>query len=284
MQEIKFTFVGGDLRSASACSYLNSLGFATDTFLLENAPGLSDGLKSSSFPKAGCYILGLPATDQNSLISTPLSDRSLSQDDFFKLVPDGAFVAGGLLSAGFLSRAAEKGITAFDYFSSEELQIRNSVPTAEGALEIAMREMPVTISDSHPLVIGFGRIAKSLLPMLMGLGAPAAVCSRSKESLIRCSLNKIKPVTYDALADELSGFDLIFNTAPAKILSSELLDKVTPNALIIDLASKPGGVDFKAASEKGIKVIWALSLPGKCAPVSAGRIIADTVLNELKRR
>lgn len=284
MQKTKFTFVGGDLRSASACSYLNFLGFAADTFLLENAAGLSDGLKNSSFPEADCYILGMPATDQNSLISTPLSDRSLSPDDFFRLVPEGAFVAGGLLSADFLSRAAKKQITVFDYFSSEELQIRNSVPTAEGAIEIAMRELPVTISDSHPLVIGYGRIAQSLLPMLMGLGAPAAVCSRSEKSLIRCSLNKIKPVTYDALDNELSGFDLIFNTAPAKILSSALLDKVAPNALIIDLASKPGGVDFKAASEKGLKVIWALSLPGKCAPVSAGRIIADTILNELKRR
>lgn len=284
MQKTKFTFVGGDLRSVGACSYLNSLGFEADTFLLENAPGLSEGLKKSSLPRADCYILGLPAADQNLLISTPLSDRSLSLDDFFNLVPEGAFVAGGLLSSDFISSAREKRIEIFDYFSSEELQIRNSVPTAEGALEIAMREMPVTISDSHPLVIGCGRIAKSLLPMLKALGAQAAVCSRSDESLVWCSLNKIHPVAYSALADEISCFDLIFNTAPAKILSERILDKVASNALIIDLASKPGGVDFKAAAEKSLKVIWALSLPGKCAPVSAGRIIADTVLNALKRR
>ena len=52
----------------------------------------------------------------------------------------------------------------------------------------------------------------------------------------------------------------------------------------MDLASKPGGVDMEAASRLGVRVIWALSLPGKVAPVTAGKIIRDTIyhiLNEL---
>ena len=53
------------------------------------------------------------------------------------------------------------------------------------------------------------------------------------------------------------------------------------NSLIIDLASKPGGVDFESARELGVKVIWALSLPGKVAPVTAGIIIKDTITNML---
>ena len=35
------------------------------------------------------------------------------------------------------------------------------------------------------------------------------------------------------------------------------------------------------AKEKGLNVIWALSHPGKTAPVSAGEILADTVLEML---
>ena len=44
---------------------------------------------------------------------------------------------------------------------------------------------------------------------------------------------------------------------------------------------KSGGVDFDAAKEAGVKVIWALSLPGKTAPITAGKIIKDTILNIL---
>lgn len=44
-----------------------------------------------------------------------------------------------------------------------------------------------------------------------------------------------------------------------------------------DVSPQPSGVDFEAASELGIQVIWALSLPGKMSPVSAGEIVAQTV-------
>ena len=40
-------------------------------------------------------------------------------------------------------------------------------------------------------------------------------------------------------------------------------------------------MDFEAAKEAGVKVIWALSLPGKTAPITAGKIIKDTILNIL---
>ena len=51
------------------------------------------------------------------------------------------------------------------------------------------------------------------------------------------------------------------------------------DALVIDLASKPGGVDLNAAKEYGVKTVWALSLPGRVAPISAGDIVKQTVLN-----
>lgn len=42
------------------------------------------------------------------------------------------------------------------------------------------------------------------------------------------------------------------------------------------------GVDLTAAREFNLRVIWALSLPGKTAPVTAGEIIKNTVINILK--
>jgi len=90
-----------------------------------------------------------------------------------------------------------------------------------------------------------------------------------------------EPLPLDNLKDHIHEFDIIFNTIPSLILDDEILAKVKKDALIIDLASKPGGVDFDAARELGVNTIWALSLPGKVAPISAGQIICDTIYNIL---
>ena len=91
-----------------------------------------------------------------------------------------------------------------------------------------------------------------------------------------------EPLPLDNLKDHIHEFDIIFNTIPSLILDDEILAKVKKDALIIDLASKPGGIDFDAAKSYGLKVIWALSLPGKIAPVSSGAIIKDTIMNIIK--
>ena len=48
-------------------------------------------------------------------------------------------------------------------------------------------------------------------------------------------------------------------------------------ALVVDLASKPGGVDFAAARELGRRVEWALSLPAKTAPRAAAGYVRDSL-------
>lgn len=68
------------------------------------------------------------------------------------------------------------------------------------------------------------------------------------------------------------------------ILDESLLGAVSKNALVIDLASKPGGVDFEAASRLNRRVVWALSLPGKAASMTGGEIIARAVVNILQER
>ena len=75
--------------------------------------------------------------------------------------------------------------------------------------------------------------------------------------------------------------DIVFNTVPHKIISADVLENISNNSVIIDLASKPGGVDFDAAQKLRKKVIWALSIPGKTSPQTAGKVISDTIINIL---
>ena len=113
------------------------------------------------------------------------------------------------------------------------------------------------------------------------LGAHTTVCARKYSDLAMAQSSGCSTLPIAELGDDIGRYDIIFNTIPAMVLESGLLKKVKSDSLIIDLASKPGGVDFDAAKEAGVKVIWALSLPGKTAPITAGKIIKDTILNIL---
>lgn len=168
---------------------------------------------------------------------------------------------------------------AFKHINSH---IPNAVPTAEGAIEIAITETPFTIHGSKSLVLGYGKIGKILSKDLYALGAQTYVEARKYADLAMIEGHGYEPLPLDNLKDHIHEFDIIFNTIPSLILDDEILTKVKKDALIIDLASKPGGIDFDAAKTYGLKVIWALSLPGKIAPVSSGAIIKDTIMNIIK--
>ena len=72
---------------------------------------------------------------------------------------------------------------------------------------------------------------------------------------------------------------LLEKDIPALIFTRKVLSRIPSGSLIIDLASAPGGVDREAADKLDIKVIQALSLPGKVAPKAAGEIIKETIYN-----
>ena len=66
------------------------------------------------------------------------------------------------------------------------------------------------------------------------------------------------------------------------ILDKESLQLIKNDTLIIDLASAPGGIDRNAAKELKRKFIWALSLPGKVAPVTSAEFMKETLYNMFK--
>jgi dipicolinate synthase subunit A len=159
------------------------------------------------------------------------------------------------------------------------MAILNAIPTAEGAIQIAMEELPITLHNSNVLILGYGRIGKILAKMLHGIGANVYVEARKYADIAWIKSYCYKPVMLNEISQIIGDMNLVVNTIPSLILNCELLNKLNKDCLVIDLASKPGGVDFDKAKEFGIKAIWALSLPGKVAPVTAAEFIKNTVYN-----
>ena len=110
---------------------------------------------------------------------------------------------------------------------------------------------------------------------MKALGAYTTVCARKKSDLARIWEMGYQAVSFDELEDQVSQAEILFNTVPTLVINQNVLLRCSKEVLIIDLASQPGGTDFQAAERLGIKAILAPGLPGKVAPKTAGRILAQ---------
>ena len=161
------------------------------------------------------------------------------------------------------------------YAHLEEYQIANAQLTAEGA--VALLRPETGLSGAHILLLGYGRIARLLARELQKAGALVAAAARSGEQRAWAEAEGIEALPLDALSGALDRFDVIIGTIPAPVLTEPLLALVRKDALLLELASAPGGIDAAAAHERGLRYIRAPGLPAKYAPERAAVILRDAV-------
>lgn len=276
-----FGIIGGDKRQISMAESISSDGYNVNVAGFEKINfynGIRQITLRETILNSKYIILPLPVIKGNTLLNAPYSNKEIILDDnFAKLLID------KMVFCGIKSKLINKGdiwktINLYDYSMREDFAIRNAIPTAEGAIEIAMREYSGTINGAKCLVAGFGRIGKALSKMLTGIGADLIVSARSQKDLAYIETLGYKYIKTANISDT-SGYDIIFNTIPEMVFDAHTLALCAQNSLVIDLASAPGGVDLEAATRLGIKSIQALSLPGKVAPKKAGEIIKKTIYN-----
>ena len=282
-----FAVLGGDLRQVDVANRLLARGERVHALLMEKnqlrAPALQQaGELRQVLQSCDVVILPLPLTTDEQTVNAPFSGKSLPLEECFRLLRPGAAVFAGKVSRRARELAERFQIHLNDYLEREELAVKNARVTAEGALAIALDELPIAMFQAHCLVTGHGRVAKELIRVLRGMGAPITVCARKYKDLAEIEMEGCQAAPISQLAQAARNADVIFNTVPAKLFGRACLTNLRPETLLIDLASRPGGVDLAAAGELGIHTIWALSLPGKCAPLTAGDIILQTVENCLE--
>ncbi len=283
---LNFWVIGGDLRQTKLAQLLQEDGHTVHTFALDRAPEPLPGEEAdlAGLGLADCVVLPLPVTAEAPLLNAPLSSHSHSLPEILAFTRPGQIVCAGKVDSFTASAAQERSLALHDYFAREELAIANAVPTVEGALQIAMEELPITLHGCRALVIGYGRLGRMLSQRLRALGANVSVSARKWSDLAWAQAYGHGVEQTDRLDSWLCGYDLIVNTVPARVLTGQRLAELKPGAVVIDLASRPGGVDMEAAQQLGVKVIWALSLPGKVAPVTAGKAILNTIYNILQEQ
>lgn len=280
-QECNFWILGGDERQVRLAQLMEQDGHTVHTYALERARGIpSPALSLERIDRADCVVL--PMGVSVGVLHAPLSARTCPLADVLLRLSPSQFLCGGRVDDPARQLAKQQGLTLHDYFTREELAIANAVPTAEGAIQLAMENLPVTIHGCRVLILGFGRVGRATAARLAALGAHVTVSARRWDALSWAQAMNLHTERLENLPHWLCRFQLIVNTVPALVLGDEELAGISPETLILDLASLPGGVDFSAAARRGITAIHALSLPGKVAPVSAGAAIKDTIYHMME--
>lgn len=282
MKKKKILIAGGDMRQLYCAARLSReydtavTGFDRECIPEELQLTLAEETESGAFD---CAVLPVPPLDDSGRLLATCYSETLSPQAIDKMLAPGGIIFAG--RADDRLREAFPGREICDYLLREELSLKNAIPTAEGALQLALDELPVTMNGLRILIVGMGRIGTALTEILKGFGADITVAVRSGSSAAKARLHGVRTVS---VKEPGSDYGLVFNTVPSLIFDRGLLSRFGKSTLFIDLASKPGGIDFDAALELGIKVIWALGLPGKTAPVTSGEFIAETVIDMISER
>lgn len=277
----KIAIAGGDDRQYYMAVEFISRGYASAVWSCKTqcdecicADTLEDLMRGSN-----AVVLPLPLSRDKEHLNCINAGIRLA--DVFSTVPIGVPVLCGGANQFYRSLAGEYGVTLYDYFDDEGVMIKNAWLTAEGALEILIRELPASIRRSKFAVFGFGRVGSAVATALKALGGDVYVFARSSRDLAAAAIVGCTPVQLkNAYSNDIS-FSAVINTIPYRLFDSRMLSSLKIDGILLDLA---GGETFdkESADKLAIRTIKALSVPGKFSPLSAAQILCDSVLEILR--
>ena len=228
-------------------------------------------------------ILPVPA-EKGGFLNAPYGASPCRMDELISALWPGQIVCGGKLSEKSRLGMIAAGLHPEDIMQRPEFTVGNAALTAEGAVAALIQNSERSILGSRALVCGWGRIGRILALRLRAMGAKVAIAARSPGDRALARAFGCRALDYSQLEAELDGFDFVINTVPAKVLTDPMLCCLAEGALLLELASPPGGFDRTLAENIGIKAVAAPGLPGKTSPYSAAELIRDAVYHIIREQ
>lgn len=292
LKGVKVAVLGGDAREIVLVSTLSRLGAHVQVVGLpvKHEPphvSLFTSLEEA-IRDVQAVILPVPGILENGNIYCVYEEKPLvlSETLLIKLSPQTP-VFSGFARPKLKEIVQSSNVRLITILDLDEVAILNSIPSAEGAIQMAMENTIITIHNSKSFVLGFGRTGASIARLLHGMGARVTVVTRDAAHRARVYEMGMEAIPFSQLSEAITQAEIIFNTVPTMVLTNAILNKAKEDAVIVDVASPPGGTDFESAKRLGIKALLAPGLPGKVAPKTAGqilsRVIPGLLIRELAR-
>ena len=277
---MRFAVIGGDKRTEHLAALLLRDGHRLRSFALERAalpPEISrESCLQSCVYGADCVLLPLPA-ERGGRLHAPLSAEELGMPALIEALWPGQLLIGGGLQEETVTAALRGGLRVADLLRQPALAVGNAALTAEGAIGCMIEQSERALWGGRVLVLGWGRIGRILALRLSALGAQVTVAARSARDRAMAEALGCAAADYAGLDAVLGDFDFIVNTVPARVLTEGMLCLIRPDALLLELASPPGGFDRTLAQNIGLHALAAPGLPGETAPEAAALLLQKAV-------
>lgn len=266
---MRYLFIGGDMRMVYAAKRIGRL-YETDTL----------GLEENETPsgKYGVIVLPLPLTKDGEHIYSPLSSEPVSLEIIKEYADKNAVVYSGGYSSRLWEICRELDLFCDNYYSRETLTLKNAVLTSEAAAGMLIQNSPGSLLGSKTLIIGYGRIGKSLSSLLKSFGSCVTVAARNPLCRTLAELNGISAIPMGEIIVELSDFDYVINTAPVQIFTEKHFAGMKEEGIFMELASISSQPSEALCEKHNLKYIFAGGLPGKYSPKTAGEFIAEEIM------
>lgn len=275
-----FLLLGGDLRQLYLSQILTKNGFQA-TLHYDNQDSsfsLEEAIKNNDI------IVGpIPFTRDKISLHSIHQMNDLGIGNILSHLTLEHTLIGGSIPAYVKEYASEHGISYMDYMEIEEITIKNTIATAEGAIAEAIRLSPGCIHNSKCLITGFGRCGKTLALKLKGLDGDITISTRNDTQLTLADSMGFHTVPLRDISLDLERYSFIFNTIPAILFDKDLILSMNPDVTIIDIASAPGGVDFDFCKQQNIHAKLCPGLPGIYAPEASAEILFQSIVKYLSK-
>lgn len=244
---------------------------------IKNCSSLQEAVQNSEI-----VISSIPFSKDGINVFAPFCNENIKTLELANILKNKKFFAGSIPEI-FYNQTSKNNVEIYDLMKEEDLTILNTIATAEGAISDIILNTSHNIHGSKILVLGFGRVSKVLAVKLKNLNAEVTCAARKDKDYAWMEVLGFNCLNINKLDGNLNSFDVIINTVPQMILDENKLSFVKEDVFILDLASKPGGVDGQKCKQLGLNFKWSLAIPGKVAPVTSAIYIKNTIDKILKK-
>ena len=281
----KILVIGGDLRLLYLADALKDIFEGVGTYALDGAEQLS-GIKRidslvNALQWADIIVTPVPFTKDGIHLLTK-ENTTILLSDFCENLKKYTILFGGNIANSVLETAKQKNIVCHDFMKIEDIAVENAITTAEGAIAEAITLSTQNINHENSLILGYGRCAKAIAERVHGLNGKVTIGARKESAREDARVQGYQGVSLEELPSLISEAQFIFNTIPSLVLDAQLIQKLNPDAVVIDIASAPGGTDFEACKENGITAKLSLGIPGRYSPKTSAHILLGGIVSSLK--
>ena len=262
---MNFCMIGGDLRSFFLAKILSREKHEVKLYGFDKLENFKECEKYDEMIRnSDNIVLPIPFSKDNQYVNMPFSNKDIAIREIFYYLENKTIFVGNMHQE-LKEELHRKHNQVIDFTEKEEFAILNAIPTAEATIEIILKNTKKILQNSNCLIMGFGRIGKVLAYKLQGLSAKVT-CMITNEVerawAVAYGYETTKIENLQKNCTKFKQYDIIINTIPKEIFKEELKE-FKEETLVIDLASKPYGIDRKIAEQEKLNFIEALGLPRK---------------------